>query len=304
MKLAELSVRRHVLAFMASAVFVLFGLVAYQRIGVDRFPRIEFPVISITTVLPGANPDVVDSSITNIVETAVNSVPGIDFIQSRSSPGVSSVVLTFNLSKDIDVAFSETQAKVNQVLRQLPDDADPPVVLKVEVGASPVMWLALQGDRTTQQLNQYARQVIKKRLETIDGVGQVIIGGERRRNIRVNLDLDRMAALGVTAQDVRNAFRNEHVQLPGGFLVSGPGENLIKLDLEFHSPEALAEMIVRYADGAPVQLKDVGEIEDGLADDRQIIRFNGVPTVGIGIVKVSNYNTVRLVDDIQQRLET
>ncbi len=304
MKLAELSVKRHVLAFMASAVFVLFGLVAYQRIGVDRFPRIEFPVISITTVLPGANPDVVDSSITNIIETAVNSVPGIDFIQSRSSPGVSSVVLTFNLSKDIDVAFSETQAKVNQVLRQLPDDADPPVVLKVEVGASPVMWLALQGDRTTQQLNQYARQVIKKRLETIDGVGQVIIGGERRRNIRVNLDLDRMAALGVTAQDVRNAFRNEHVQLPGGFLVSGPGENLIKLDLEFHSPEALGEMIVRYADGAPVQLKDVGEIEDGLADDRQIIRFNGVPTVGIGIVKVSNYNTVRLVDDIQQRLET
>jgi len=303
MKLAELSVRRHVLAFMASAVFVLFGIVAYQRIGVDRFPRVEFPVISVTTVLPGANPDVVDSSVTNIVETAVNSVPGIDFIQSRSSPGVSSVMLTFNLSKDIDVAFSEVQAKVNQVLRQLPDDADPPVVLKVEVGASAVMWLALQGDRTTQQLNQYARQVVKKRLETVSGVGQVIIGGERRRNIRVNLDLDRMAAMGVTAQDVRNAFRTEHVQFPGGFLVSGPGETLIKLDLEFHSPEALRDMIVRYAEGAPVRLRDVGEVVDGLADDRQIVRFNGEPTVGIGIVKVSNYNTVQLVDDVRQRLE-
>jgi HAE1 family hydrophobic/amphiphilic exporter-1 len=304
MKLAELSVRRHVLAFMASAVFVLFGLVAYQRIGVDRFPRIEFPVISVTTVLPGANPDIVDASITNIVETAVNSVPGIDFIQSRSSPSVSNVAITFNLSKDIDVAFSEVQAKVNQVLRQLPDDADPPVVLKVEVGASAVIWLALQGDRTTQQLNQYARQVIKKRLETVEGVGQVIIGGERRRNIRVNLDLDRMAALGVTAQDVRNAFRTEHVQLPGGFLVSGPGESLIKLDLEYHSPEALGELIVRYADGAPVRLVDLGTIEDGLADDRQVIRFNGTPTVGIGIVKVSNYNTVKLVDDIRERLDT
>jgi len=303
MKLAELSVRRHVLALMASAVFVLFGLVAYDRIGVDRFPHVEFPVISVTTVLAGANPDVVDSSITNIVETAVNSVPGIDFIQSRSSPGVSTVVLTFVLSKDIDVAFSEVQAKVNQVLRQLPDDADPPVVLKVEVGASPVMWLALQGDRTVQQLNQYARQVMKKRLETISGVGQVIIGGERRRNIRANLDLDRMAALGVTAQDVRTAFRAEHVQLPGGFLVSGPGESLIKLDLEFHSPEALGEMIVRYADGAPVRLRDVAQIEDGLADDRQIIRFNGKPTVGIGIVKVSNYNTVQLVDDVRRRLD-
>ena len=303
MKLAELSVRRHVLAFMASAVFVLFGLVAYDRIGVDRFPRVEFPVISITTVLPGANPDIVDASVTNIIETAVNSVPGIDNIQSRSSPSVSNVVLTFELSKDIDVAFTEVQAKVNQVLRQLPDDADPPVVLKVEVGASAVIWLALQGDRTTQQLNQYARQVIKKRLETVQGVGQVLIGGERRRNIRVNLDLDRMAALGVTAQDVRNAFRAEHVQLPGGFLVSGQTESLIKLDLEYHSPEALGEMIVRYADGAPVRLRDVSTVEDGLADDRQIIRFNGEPTVGIGIVKVSNYNTVQLVEDIKRRLD-
>jgi len=304
MKLAELSVRRHVLAFMASAVFVLFGIVAYQRIGVDRFPRVEFPVISITTVLPGANPDVIDASVTNIIETAVNSVPGIDFIQSRSSPSVSNVAITFNLSKDIDVAFSEVQAKVNQVLRQLPDEADPPVVLKVEVGAAAVIWLALQGDRTTQQLNQYARQVVKKRLETVEGVGQVIIGGERRRNIRVNLDLDRMAGLGVTAQDVRDAFRTEHVQLPGGFLVSGTGERLIKLDLEYHSPQALGELIVRYEDGAPVRLRDIGDIEDGLADDRQIIRFNGEPTVGIGIIKVSNYNTVRLVDDIRGRLDS
>ena len=303
MRLAELSVRRHVLAFMASAVFVLFGIVAYGRIGVDRFPRVEFPVISVTTVLPGANPDIVDSSVTNIIETAVNSVPGIDNIQSRSSPGVSNVILTFELSKDIDVAFSEVQAKVNQVLRQLPDDADPPVVLKVEVGTSAVIWLALQGDRTTQQLNQYARQVIKKRLETVAGVGQVLIGGERRRNIRVNLDLDRMAGLGVSAQDVRNAFRTEHVQLPGGFLVSGQTENLVKLDLEFHSPEALGEMVVRYADGAPVRLRDVATVEDGLADDRQVLRFNGEPAVGIGIVKVSNYNTVQLVDDIRERLD-
>jgi hydrophobe/amphiphile efflux-1 (HAE1) family protein len=303
MKLAELSVRRHVFALMANLVFVLFGVVAYNRIGVDRFPRIEFPVISVTTVLPGANPDVMDASVTNIIETAVNSVPGIDFIQSRSSPGVSTVVLTFDLSKDIDVAFSETQAKVNQVLRQLPDDADPPVVLKVEVGASAVMWLSLQGDRTSQQLNQYARQVIKKRLETIDGVGQVLIGGERRRTIRVNVEPERMAALGITAQDIRNAFRAEHVQMPGGFLVSGPNENLIKLDLEYHSPEALGGMILRYADGAPILLRDVASVEDALADDRSMLRFNGAPAVGIGIVKVSNYNTVQLVDDIRRKLD-
>jgi len=303
MRLAELSVRRHVLALMLSMVFVLFGLVAYQRIGVDRFPRIEFPVVSITTVLPGANPDVVDSSITNIIETAVNSVPGIDTIQSRSSPGVSNVSVTFDLSKDVDVAFSEVQSKVNQVLRQLPDDADPPVVLKVEIGAAPVIWMSVQGNRTQQQLNQYARQVLKKKLETIDGVGQVILGGQRPRTIRVNLDLDRMASLGVTAQDLRDAFRREHVQYPGGFLVSGLNESLINLDLEFHDTESLGSMIVRQADGAPVRLRDVGTVEDGLADDRTQVRYNGKPTIGIGVVKVSNYNTVKLIDDVLQRIE-
>jgi HAE1 family hydrophobic/amphiphilic exporter-1 len=303
MRLAELSVRRHVLALMLSMVFVLFGLVAYQRIGVDRFPRIEFPVVSITTVLPGANPDVIDSSITNIIETAVNSVPGIDTIQSRSSPGVSNVSVTFDLSKDVDVAFSEVQSKVNQVLRQLPDDADPPVVLKVEIGAAPVIWMSVQGNRTQQQLNQYARQVLKKKLETIDGVGQVILGGQRPRTIRVNLDLDRMASLGVTAQDLRDAFRREHVQYPGGFLVSGLNESLINLDLEFHDTESLGSMIVRQADGAPVRLRDVGTVEDGLADDRTQVRYNGKPTIGIGVVKVSNYNTVKLIDDVLQRIE-
>ena len=171
-------------------------------------------------------------------------------------------MLTFELSKDIDVAFSEVQAKVNQVLRQLPDDADPPVVLKVEVGASAVMWLSLQGDRTTQQLNQYARQVIKKRLETIDGVGQVYHRRRAATDDPGRRGPERMAALGVTAQDIRNAFRAEHVQMPGGFLVSGPNENLIKLDLEFHSPEALGEMIVRYADGSPIRLRDIGKVED------------------------------------------
>lgn len=151
MTLPELSIKRHVLAWMLSGVLVLLGVISYQRIGVDRFPYIEFPVISVTTRLQGANPDIVDSSITNIIETSVNSVPGIEHIQSSSSPGVSVVTITFDLDKKIDVAFNEVQAKVNQVLRRLPDDVDPPIVAKVETGATPIMWLALRGDRTQQQ---------------------------------------------------------------------------------------------------------------------------------------------------------
>jgi len=303
MTLPELAIRRHVLAYMISAVMVLFGIIGFQRIGVDRFPEIEFPLVSVTTVLPGASPEIIEASITSIVESAVNSVPGIDFIQSNSSPGVSTVIITFSLAKDIDVAFNEIQAKINQIVRQFPDDADPPVVAKVEVGASPIMWLSLQGDRTLQQLNQYADKVIRKRLETIDGVGQVRIGGRRERTIRVAVDVDRMAAMGVSPSDIRSAFAAEHVQLPGGFLVSGTTESLIKLDLEFHSPEALAEMIVRYVDGAPVRLKDFSEVVDGLADFRSIARFNGTANVGIGIVKIAGSNTVAIVDEVFRRLD-
>jgi HAE1 family hydrophobic/amphiphilic exporter-1 len=303
MTLPELSIKRHVLAFMLSAVLVLFGLISYQRIGMDRFPYIEFPVISISTTLKGANPDIVDSSVTNVLETSINSVPGIEHIQSSSSPGVSVINITFKLDKKVDVAFNEVQAKVNQVLRRLPQDADPPVVSKVETNAMPIMWLSLRGDRTQQQLNQHALNVIKKRLESIDGVGEVRLGGRRDRTIRVNLLPTRMAAHKVTAQDLLAAFANEHVQVPGGFLVGEKAENLIKLDLEFHRLDTLENMIVAWRDGAPVRLKQVAEVADGLADYRQLARFMGKTTVGLGIVKVSNTNTVAIIEAIKKRLD-
>lgn len=304
MTLPELSIKRHVLAFMLSAVLVLFGYISYQRIGMDRFPLIEFPVVSISTTLKGANPDIVDASVTNVLETSINSVPGIEHIQSTSSPGVSVINITFSLDKKVDVAFNEVQAKVNQVLRRLPKDADPPVVAKVETNAMPIMWLALRGDRTQQQLNQYALNIIKKRLETINGVGEVRLGGRRDRTIRVNLLPAKMTAFKVTAQDINTAFANEHVQLAGGFLVGQKTENLIKLDLEFHRLDDLAKMIVAYRDGSPVRLKDIAEVEDALADYRQLARFMGKTTIGLGIVKVTNTNTVAIVDAIKKRLET
>jgi len=302
MTLPEISINRHVLAWMLSAVLVLFGLVSFDRIGVDRYPYIDFPMISVTTILAGANPEIVDASITNLIETAVNAVPGIEHVQSDSSPGASVVRITFQLTKDIDVAFNEVQAKVNQVLRDLPDDADPPVVAKVEFGAIPIMWIALQGDRTVQQLNQYARIVIKKRLENIDGVGEVRIGGKRERTIRVNLDIERMNAYGITTQDLIRAFEGEHFQMPGGFLVGKTSEYLIKLDLEFHQPAELQQMIVSYREGAPIRLSDIAQVEDGLADNRRLARFNDEPSVALGIVKVTGANAVAIIDAVNARL--
>jgi HAE1 family hydrophobic/amphiphilic exporter-1 len=301
--LPELSIQRHVFAYMLSGALLLFGIISFDRIGVDRFPDIEFPAISIRTVLPGASPEIIDSSVTNIIETSVNSVPGVEHIRSTSAPGVSVVFVRFGLGKDVDIGFNEVQAKINQVLPRLPKEADPPVVAKVEFGSLPIMWLALTGDRTLQQLNEYARNVIKKRLETIDGVGEVRLGGERERTIRVNLDPDLMAAFGVAANDVIGAFATEHVRLQGGFLVGGELEKLVQLDLEYHNPRELEEMIIAYPEGAPIRLRDIAEVVDGLADRREFASFNGKPTVGLAIVKVQKSNTVAIVDEVNRRLQ-
>ena len=303
MTLPQLAIKRHVLAWMLSAVIMLFGFISYQRIGIDRVPKIEFPVIIVNTTLRGASPEVMDTSVTSVIESTVNTTPGIEHIQSSSSPGVSSVSITFALDKDIDVAYNEVQTKVSQILRRLPQDIDPPTVQKVDTNASPVIWLALTGDRTVQQLNLYAINVLKKKFETISGVGEVQIGGRRDRVIRVNVLPERMAAYQVGANDLISAFSREHVQLPGGFVVSDQAESMLKLDLEFHRLTDLGEMILLNRNGVPVRLKDVAQVEDGVTDNRQIARYNGKPAVGLGMIKVANANTVEIIKEVKRRLD-
>ena len=303
MTLPEISIRRHVLAWMISGIFVLFGIISVQKIGLDRFPMIEFPILSVTTTLEGANPEIIDASITNIIEGAVNATTGIESIKSSSSPGVSVVTITFNLDKDIEVAFNEIQSKVGQVARRLPDDIVPPVVRKVETNSRPIMWLGFTGDRTIQQLNLYARNILKKQLETIDGVGEVRLGGRRDRTIRINLLIDKMASLNITANDVVSAFNREHLQLPGGYLVKDQSEKMFKLDLEYHKVKELNQLVIAYRSDGPVKIKDIAQVEDGLEDFRETARFNSNPSVGLGIVKVANSNTVDIINKIKYKLE-
>ncbi len=304
MNLAKLSIRQHVLTWMLSLVLVLFGVISYQRIGVDRLPQIDFPMLSVVTVLPGADPDIIDASVTNIIESAVNSVSGIESIKSSSLSGVSVVVIQFELSKNIDTAFNEMQAKLNEVLQLLPTDAKTPVLKKVESGSQPVMWLALQGNNTLQQLNLYARNIIKKRLETIDGVGDVVIAGERKRTIRVDLDINKLATQGIAVDEVIRAFGMEHIKLPGGFITGVKREHQLKLDLEYHNVQKLGQLIVGYRNLLPVRLQDVATIRDGLADFRRFASFNGKPAVGLGLVKISGSNTVALIREAKNRLKT
>ena len=235
MNFAEISVKRYVFAAMLNMAIVLFGIVAYQSIGIERVPNIDFARVQVATNLNGANPEVIDASITNVLEGAVASIPAMDHLVSTSSPGISVITPSFELHKDIDIAFNEVQAKVSEVLRRLPEQAEPPTITKTETSSFPVFWISITGNRTVQQLNQIARAV-KKQLETVDGVGAIVTGGQRARTIRIELDLQRMTAFGITVQDITAAFRNEHIQLPGGYLVDGDREELLKLDLEYHNP--------------------------------------------------------------------
>ncbi|RME82446.1 MAG: efflux RND transporter permease subunit, partial [Zetaproteobacteria bacterium] len=303
MTLPELAIRRHVLAWVISGVIALFGLIAYQRIGVDRFPNVDLPMISVTTVLAGADPETVATTITQPIEEKVNAVAGIERVLSFSSPGVSVVTIQFELKKDIDVAFNEVQVKVQQALAELPKEIEPPVVAKLEVGATPVVWFALTGARPLDELNRIARDVIKPRLENISGVGGVEIGGERKPKVRIWLDLARMQALGVGINEVIAAIKRMHLKFPGGFLVSGGREYMIKLDFEAKSPQELAAIPLRAADGREVRLGDVARVEMGLEDARALARFDGKPAVGIGLVKVAGANAVRIVEEAKRRMD-
>ena len=288
---------------MMSLVLILFGVIALNRLGIDKFPRIEFPVVSVVTTMQGADPEVIDRNITDRVEEVVNQVPGVKSITSSSQLGVSVVAVEFELEKNVDVAYQEVKAKVDSILKLLPIDADPPTVRKVEVGATPVLWVALTGDRTIQELNTYADEVLKPRLESVNGVGEVLIGGQIKRTIRIWLQPERLRAYELSPLDVETAFKREHITQPAGFIDSPRREWLIKFDAEYSRIPDMNELIVAYRQGTPIYLRNVARVEDGLEDARKLARYMGVPAVGLGIVKASDANTVAVVDRIKARVE-
>ena len=234
----------------------------------------------------------------------MNSIPGIDDVRSRSAPGVSNVFIQFLLEKDLDIAFNEVQSKVGQINSQLPDDAETPIISKIETGEIPIIWLALRGNRTLQDLSVYAKNTVKRKLETINGVGSVVIGGEQERNIRVNLDFDRMSAFGITVQDIVMAFKNEHIKLPGGFLIDNSKEDLLKLDLESHNVEEIENIIVNYDQNRAIKLKDIAEVKDDVKDLRSMGRFNGDPSIGIGVTKIRGENTVEIIEKVKTKIRS
>ncbi|MDP2151618.1 MAG: efflux RND transporter permease subunit [Parvibaculum sp.] len=302
MWLADTSIKRPVFATMVILGLVVLGIVSYPRLGVDLFPKIEFPVVNIVTTLKGASPEVVDVDVTDKIEGAVNTINGVKGIISSSTEGVSVVTVEFVLERNIDLAVQDVREKVAAVRRALPRDIDDPVIEKVDPDATPVMWLALSGEKSARDLSTYADEILKEQFQRINGVGAIRLGGLRLRQVRLWLDRERLNAYGVTARDVMSALARQNVELPGGRIEGKTKEYTIKVKGEFPRARDFNDLIISYSGGAAVRLRDIGRAEDGIEERRSIARFNGLPAVGMGIQKQSGTNTVEVIERIKKEL--
>ncbi|MDI6891037.1 MAG: efflux RND transporter permease subunit [Thermodesulfovibrionales bacterium] len=303
MWLADTSIKRPVFATMVILGLVVLGIVSYPRIGVDLFPKIDFPIVNITTALKGASPEIMDIDVTDKIEEAVNTINGVKTITSISTEGRSTVTVEFVLERDIDLAVQDVREKISIIRKKLPTDIDEPVIEKVDPDATPVMWLALTGERSSRELSTYADEVLKEQLQKINGVGAIRMGGLRLRQVRVWLNSDKLSAYQITAHDVLMSLQRENVELPGGRIESDTKEYSIKIKGEFRSPQEFNDLIVGYYKCAPVRLRDIGRAEDGMEEKRSTARFNGTPAVGLGIQKQSGTNTVEVINRIKKELE-
>ncbi len=303
MWLADTSVKRPVFATMLMLALVVLGIVSYPEIGVDLFPKIDFPLVNIRTELKGASPEVMDIDVTDKIEAAVNTINGIKSITSTSRMGISYITVEFVLERDIDQAVQDVREKVALIRKRLPDDAEEPIVEKVDPDAAAVLWLNLSGQKTIRELSTYADEVLKEQLQRINGVGAITLGGLRLRQVRIWVDADKMRAYQVAPSDIEQALKRENVELPGGRIESGTKEYTVKVKGEFPRVQDFNDLIVSYRQGAPIRIRDFGRAEDGMEDMRSIARYNGIPAVGMGLQKQSGTNTVEVVNRVKAEIE-
>jgi HAE1 family hydrophobic/amphiphilic exporter-1 len=299
--LARLAVRRHVLAAAFSLTIGLFGLISYGRIGVDRNPDVEIPVIAVSTTLTGATPDTMAKTVSSILESSLTTISGIDTLSSTSVTGTSIITVSFDVDKPLDEAFSDVQSKVDAARAQLPKDADSPIITKFDSSSSPILWVSLSGPRSQLELDDMAT-ALQKRIETVSGVGQVQLVGAPTKQMNIVLDSGKLAAYKLTYADVQTALTNNHLTQSGGKLHSDGKEYVLKLDFQVYKPEDIAKIALTTKDGATIRIGDVATVSEGTDDSRAFARFNGSSTVAMGIVKVTGSNTVKVIDDVTARL--
>jgi len=276
-----------------SLLIILIGVISFLRLTVREYPRIDTPVVSVRTVYKGASPQVIESQVTQPLEDSISGIEGVKSIKSVSREEVSQITVEFVPERNTDAAANDVRDRVSRVRALLPDAVDEPTIAKVEADAQAIIWLRLNSDRHgALEISDYADRFVVDRLKTLSGVASVIIGGERRYAMRIWLDRERLAAYGLTPQDVEDALRRQNIEVPSGRIESRNREFTVLSETDLRTPEQFNRLIVREVNGYPVRLRDVGRAELGPADERNIVRVNGNPAVGMGIVKQSTANTL------------
>ena len=301
-KLAEICIRRPVFAAMIILALVVVGAASYGRLGVDRFPSVDLPTVSVRTTLPGASTEETEAEVSQRIEEAVNTVEGIQELRSVSSGATSFVIATFNLERDIDTAAQDIRDRVASVVRDLPLDTLPPVIAKFNNDSSPVITIALSGSRSLRELTEYADKVVKVQLERSAGVGEVQIVGGLQRAINIWIDPDRLAAYGIPITTVRQALVRQNSEAPGGNVTSGGREQTLRTMGRFENPADFSDLVVATLNGQPVRVRDLGEAEDGTKEQRSAARLNGVPTVTLEVRRQSGANTIAVIEGVKEAL--
>jgi HAE1 family hydrophobic/amphiphilic exporter-1 len=303
MSLAKLAVKNPVFAVMINLFFIVFGVISYFMVGLQANPNITFPVITVTTMLPGGNSQIINQAITKPMESVLNTIQGVQTINSTSSPNQSEVTLQFRLDTDINAAFGEVQSKLNQVIGEFPKGTKPPLIQKQSTTESPVMMIAVQGQRSLQELTEITQNVIQKRLQNVSGVADARIESSSPVVLMITLDLPKMAALGISPANIESAFARRHVDLPGGFIRSGSKAYVLDLDMEFHTIPEILHVIIDYRKEAPIRLKDVASVKMDVLDADRVSTLNGHDALGISILKRQGANTVTTVQSLKKVIE-
>jgi multidrug efflux pump len=305
MFLSDVSIRRPVLATVFSLLLVVFGVISFGRLPVREYPDIDPPIVSVESRYPGAAAAVVETRVTQIVEDAISGIEGIRTIDSESRDGISEVTVEFYLDRDLEAAVNDIRDRVSRILDDLPDEADPPEIFKVDSNSSVIMWLNLVSSRMDGlELTDYAERYLVDRFSVLDGVARVWVGGARQYAMRIWLDRQAMAAQNITVTDVEQALRNQNVELPAGRVESARKEFTVRVTRLFNSADDFGQLVVRRGgDGHLTRLRDVATVERGAEDDRSVLRGNRIPMVGLGVVRQSKANTLDVAHAVKQEAE-
>jgi hydrophobic/amphiphilic exporter-1 (mainly G- bacteria), HAE1 family len=302
--LAEVCVKRPVLAAVLSLVILVVGGVFYGQLGVDQFPKIDLPIVMIVTRLPGASPEDVETDVTDKIEGAVNTISAIEELRSNSSEGVSQVLIQFKLEKSVEAASQEVQEKVNGVLADLPRGIDPPSVSRLDPDSMPVLYIAVNAaGRDTKTITDFADRVVRRRIESVTGVGQVGILGGRKRQVNVWIDPNKMRGLGLTAVEVARAIDAQNMTTPGGRVDASRDYLTVRVHGRVENVDEMRKLVVKQDNGRVVRLEEIARVEDGVEELETSALWNGERTVLLAVRKQSGTNTVAVVDAVNERLK-